>query len=108
MAIEEELLRQRGVLLENIPVVTFHAEVTPEIRMVYVSPQLERLFGIPPSAWLSKGPTLMDWVHREDRERLPREVEAQLAHSDGYVVEFRLLTPGGPRWVRLHAGLVRA
>ncbi len=107
MSIEEELLRQRGVLLENIPVVTFHAQVTPDLRLVYVSPQLESLFGIHPTTWIDRGVGLMDSVHVQDRERLPGEMRTQLEHGDAYVVEFRLMTPGGARWVRLHAGLVR-
>jgi PAS domain S-box-containing protein len=108
MSIEEELVRQRGALLENIPVVTFHAEVAPAFRLAYVSPQLETLFGIAVATCRGEGERLIELIHEADRERLRGEVTAQLAQGDAYVIEFRLLTPNGPRWVRLHAGRVRS
>src|SRR5829696_3102208 len=100
MSIDEELVRQRGALLENIPVVTFHAEVAPAFQMIYVSPQLEALFGIPSASWQGRDERLIELIHVDDRERLRAEVSAQLAQGDTYVIEFRLLTPSGPRWVR--------
>src|SRR6185295_5122307 len=102
MSIEEELVRQRGALLENIPVVTFHAEVAPAFRMVYVSPQLESLFGIPVAEVLDEDERLIELIHVDDHARLRDEVFFQLSQGDSYVIEFRLLTPPGPRWVRLH------
>jgi PAS domain S-box-containing protein len=108
MSIEEELVRQRGALLENIPVVTFHAEVAPAFRMVYVSPQLESLFGIPVAQVRDEDERLLAFIHEEDHPRLRDEVFFQLSKGDSYVLEFRLLTPNGARWVRLHAGRVRS
>jgi len=107
MSIDEELVRQRGALLENIPVVTFHAEVAPLFRMVYVSPQLETLFGIPVASVKDEDERLIELIHVDDHARLRDEVFFQLSQGDSYVIEFRLLTPNGPRWVRLHAGRVR-
>jgi PAS domain S-box-containing protein len=106
MSIEEELVRQRGALLENIPVVTFHAEIDP-FQLSYVSPQLETLFGIPVAQVRGGDERLVALIHLDDRERLREEVRTQLARGDSYVIEFRLLTQAGPRWVRLHAGRVR-
>jgi len=108
MSIEEELVRQRGALLENIPVVTFHAEVEPAFQVVYVSPQLETLFAIPVATCKGADERLIELIHSDDRVRAREEVSAQLAQGDTYVVEFRLMTPNGPRWVRLHAGRVRS
>jgi PAS domain S-box-containing protein len=108
MSIDEELVRQRGALLENIPVVTFHAEVSPAFRMVYVSPQLESLFGIPVAQVKDRDERLLQLIHGDDHARLHDEVALQLSQGDSYVIEFRLLTPNGPRWVRLHAGRVRS
>ena len=106
MSIEEELVRQRGALLENIPVVTFHAEIDP-FQLSYVSPQLETLFGIPVAQVRGGDERLVSLIHPDDRERLREDVRTQLARGDSYVIEFRLLTQAGPRWVRLHAGRVR-
>jgi PAS domain S-box-containing protein len=106
MSIDEELVRQRGALLENIPVVTFHAEIDP-FQLSYVSPQLETLFGIPVAQVRGGDERLVSLIHPEDRERLREDVRTQLARGDSYVIEFRLLTQAGPRWVRLHAGRVR-
>jgi PAS domain S-box-containing protein len=107
MVIDEELVSQRGALLESIPVVTFHAEIAPTFQLSYVSPQIEALFGIPVTQVRGGDERLVALIHPDDRERLREEVRAQLAQGDAYVIEFRLLTGGGPRWVRLHAGRVR-
>src|SRR5690349_17713820 len=89
MSIEEELVRQRGALLENIPVVTFHAEVAPAFRMVYVSPQLEKLFAIPVASVIDEDERLIELIHTDDHARL---------HAG------RVRTPEGE--VRLHQGVI--
>lgn len=46
--------------------------------------------------------TFLGTVHPEDRQRVLAAVHDALHHPHAYVIEFRIVTPGGIRWIEAH------
>jgi diguanylate cyclase (GGDEF)-like protein/PAS domain S-box-containing protein len=85
-------------LLEQIPAVTYVAEFGEDSTLRYVSPQIERLLGYPPSAFLADPGLWYRCVHPDDlagvrAEELrtfhaeePFDFESRMVHRDGHEV----------------------
>jgi diguanylate cyclase (GGDEF)-like protein/PAS domain S-box-containing protein len=92
-ALEQSEWRFRQ-LVERIPAVVYTAEVGPEGRWRFVSPQIEHLLGYTPEEWYSDPSLWAERMHPEDRPGvLARESEEtllgdeyRLLHRDGHVV----------------------
>jgi diguanylate cyclase (GGDEF)-like protein/PAS domain S-box-containing protein len=85
-------------LIEQIPAIAYTAALDVPGKLLYVSPQIQRL-GYSPDEWLASPDGVLNRVHPEDQARV---LEA-FAHSHESGVplrcEYRLLTRNGaPRW----------
>src|SRR5437588_5271212 len=105
-------------LLERVPAIIYIAEVGPDARWLYVSPQIESMLGFSPEEWCADPrlwaarlhPDDRAWViDAEERDRLGtgdgdgRPAEYRMIHRDGRVVWMRddahLVADGGVlRW----------
>ena len=95
-------------LVERIPMVTYVGSVEEHGTMLYVSPQIERLTGHPPRAWVRDPRLLGSLLHPEDRERVLVERERSTRTGRPFVQEYRIVTPDRREvWVRDEATLVR-
>lgn len=93
-------------LVEQIPAIAFTAALDVPGKLLYVSPQIQRL-GFSPDEWLANPDGLLNRVHPEDLAR----VHAAYAHSyesgEPLRCEYRLLTRDGtPRWFLDEARMV--
>lgn len=108
----EEMLRQAEqrfrTLVENLPAVTYVDAVDPRSTTIYVSPQVETLFGYTPEAWRADPDLWIRALHPSDVDRVVAAVEAHNRHGDPYDVEYRLRAADGAwRWVSDRAKVVR-
>ena len=87
-------------LIEQLPLVTYVNTLAPERRCVFVSPQIESMYGYPPTRWHGDTDLWDRVVHPDDlaeviaRERAAREQGVAFEH------EYRILRADGTiRWV---------
>ena len=87
-------------LIERIPAVTYFEHAIDE-AMIYVSPQIETLFGIPRGSWLAPGDAWGDRIHDHDRAEIVSRYKAFIARGGTFHAEYRIIDPTGAiRWVR--------
>ncbi len=95
------------LLVEQVPAITYTAEVGPTGRWHYVSPQVEPLLGFEPTEWLDNAGLWLSRIHAEDRETaLAAERESII--SGRFSADYRLLARDGHEvWVRDEGALIR-
>jgi diguanylate cyclase (GGDEF)-like protein/PAS domain S-box-containing protein len=82
-------------LVERLPVVTYVAQPGEHGRWVYVSPQIEPMFGYPAQQWLDDPDLWARLLHPDDRERV-FAAEERLEQGERLpVVEYRMYTRSG-------------
>jgi diguanylate cyclase (GGDEF)-like protein/PAS domain S-box-containing protein len=102
-ALDDDAVRRSAALLtsliEQFPAVAYVAEPgtgTP----IYVSPQLERLFGVPVSDWMDGTGGWARQVHPDDREATLTAYAAAAAAGGSFEAQYRLIDAAGDvRWV---------
>jgi sigma-B regulation protein RsbU (phosphoserine phosphatase) len=96
----KEELRLAMKIVEQSPVILFRRVPFPKPRLEYVSQNIAR-FGYTAQEMLSGQVTFRDLVHRDDQERVHREVEGFAARNVGdYTQNYRMVTRDGHvRWV---------
>jgi len=100
-----DLLDQFRQLVENVNAVLWLTSVDSQ-ELTYVSPAVERVFGVGAEALRNRFDLLYDVVHPEDREALrqasARQVEGEWQHH------FRIRRPDGElRWILARSSPVR-
>jgi PAS domain S-box-containing protein len=88
-------------LVENLPAITYIAEVGVLGRWRYVSPQIHSILGFTPEEWTSDPANWINHIHGEDRERA-LEAEMRFWEIGGiYWAEYRMVARDGKvRWFR--------
>ena len=100
---EQRLREAEGrfrTLVEQIPAVTY-VDRAEDLSTVYVSPQIETMFGYTAEAWKAGTHEWADNLHPEDRDRV---LEAEQAHRTQGIpldVEYRFRAGDG-RWMWVH------
>jgi PAS domain S-box-containing protein len=96
-------------LLEKIPAITYINGLGDESPTLYVSPQVNELFGYTRQEFLNDPVLWKKILHPEDRERVLAENRATSASSESFNMEYRLVTREGHTiWVRDEATLVKS
>lgn len=96
-------------VVDQVPAVTYIAEMGLEGRWHYVSPQIESMFGFTAEEWMAEPSFWLNHIHPDDRNRVHAEEES--SHRDGgtYRIEYRLRNKSGDyRWVRDEARVFAA
>ena len=95
-------------LLEQIPVITYVQQVRSDgNHTIYVSPQVEQMFGYTPDELLDGSIDWTETVHPEDRDRVVSGTDTANITGTQFLMEYRSLTKDGRvRWVRDEAGVV--
>lgn len=108
---EEALQRSNArfrALVEHAPAVVYEMSLDDERQTLYVSPQVEDLFGYSRQEWLDQPDIWTELLHPEDREI---ELAAHDLHNETgepWSQEYRLIASDGHVvWVRDQAVLVR-
>jgi diguanylate cyclase (GGDEF)-like protein/PAS domain S-box-containing protein len=102
-ALDDEVVRKSAALLESlieqVPAVAYVAAPVTGTP-IYVSPQLERLFGVPVSQWLGGVAGWAQQVHPDDREATLTAYAAAVAACESFEGQYRLIDAAGDvRWV---------
>ena len=105
---DQALEAQYRQLVEQVPAITYVAELGAQGRWYYVSPQIEKILGFTPAEWMSDPQSWRKQVHPDDLERVLAEEQSLSKEGDRYRVEYRLRTRDGKDvWVRDEATYVR-
>ncbi|MBV8233119.1 MAG: PAS domain-containing protein, partial [Planctomycetaceae bacterium] len=95
-------------LVEQMPVVTFQAELDGGINELYISPQIESLLGFSQKEWLENPLLWCTRLHPDDRDRCLVEFAQTCAFGERFRSEYRFLArDGGVVWVHGEAQVVR-
>jgi PAS domain S-box-containing protein len=94
-------------LVESMPAVTYVHALDERSTCLYVSPQIEAIFGYTPQAWTSEPGVWEDALHPDDRARVLEALERHDRHGEPFDVEYRFRTKDGRwAWVSDHATVV--
>src|SRR6478609_4408349 len=97
-----------GMLVERLPLVTYTLRSAPSFPPLYVSPQLEALFGFPAAAIMSDDEFWFSRMAREDVGRYRVALEHLRATHEPKSHEYRVTAGDGRAvWVRDVAGPAR-
>src|SRR5262249_26374544 len=107
-----ELLQQAEAryrtLVEQLPLVTYIRPLDLSAANIYVSPQVEQLFGIPRERWESDPELLQKHVHPEDLEGGMAAAKEVRTSGVPFRGEYRFVRPDGETvWVQDETYLVR-
>jgi PAS domain S-box-containing protein len=92
--------RYRG-LVEQVPVASYLFRLDEHSTPIYVSPQIERIFGYSAEEWLSDPGLWVRLIHPEDRGRVLASTSTANSSGSGVRLEYRALTRDGRTiWVR--------
>jgi PAS domain S-box-containing protein len=88
-------------LVEQIPVVTFIAELNQESNEIYVSPQIEAMLGYSQREWIENPVLWYERLHPDDKERWTNEITGTLTLNEPFQGIYRFLARDGHIvWVR--------
>jgi len=107
----EEQLREAEsrfrTLVEQIPAVTYVDRTDERSTVVYVSPQIETMFGYTAETWKAGATLWADNLHPDDREHVLEALQAHKAQGAPLDVEYRFRAGDGRwMWVRDQATIV--
>ncbi len=96
------------LLVEQIPAVTYIAELDETSTTSYISPRVARLIGFSQTEWRDDADLWRKQLHPEDRERVLAEVARSHETKEPFISEYRMLTRDGHVvWFRDEAVIVR-
>ena len=109
---EERLLEADAryrALIERIPAVVYHSELGVEGEWLYVSPQVEEIFGLSPQRWMDHPHPMASFCHPDDFAAMRAAEEHSHATGEPFRAEYRMRTPhsDGWRWIVDEAAVVR-
>ena len=95
-------------LIECIPAVTYTARLDETGGTLYVSPQVETLWGFSPEEWLADPDLWSKQLHPKDRERVLAEWTHSVTSGEPLLTEYRIMTRDGRVcWGRDEAVIIR-
>ena len=100
--------QQYRSIVENIPAVTYIDALSESARMIYISPQVERLLGFGQQEWLADPGFWLKIVHPDDRSRALAENVRHIETGEPFALEYRVFAKDGRVvWVFDEALIVR-
>jgi PAS domain S-box-containing protein len=95
-------------LVENLPAATYIDLVDDVSTTLYVSPQIESIWGYTQQEWTADPDIWIDALHPEDRERILEAVARHNGLGEPFEIEYRFRAKDGRwTWVGDHATVVR-
>jgi PAS domain S-box-containing protein len=97
----EDAERRYRTLVEQLPAITYLADLEPPWTPRYVSPQLHSLLGYAPETWVGSAKAWLACVHEDDADRVRAERRYCAGTKLPFRSEYRLLARDGRVvWVR--------
>jgi diguanylate cyclase (GGDEF)-like protein/PAS domain S-box-containing protein len=92
----DALALARASLIEQLPLICYidRADV-PDAPPLYISPQVEAIFGSSPADWCSRSGTYEAAIHPDDRERVLGARREIYACSEPLELEYRMIAADG-------------
>jgi len=95
---QQKLQSRYQQLLNQLPVVVYSADPTPERRLRFLSPQALSYWGWDPNM---QDVSLTDGIHIDDRAMVSAAIKEALTHQTNVQIEYRFVTPRGETlWLR--------
>jgi PAS domain S-box-containing protein len=95
-------------LVENLPAATYIDLVDDVSSTLYVSPQIQAIWGYTPQEWVADPQIWIDALHPDDRERILEAVARHNERGEPFEAEYRFRSKDGRwTWVGDHATAVR-
>ena len=95
-------------LVEQTSIVVYRDAPDASGSSLYISPQIETLFGYSTNEWLSQPDYWKKTVHPQDLPRVLADVEEYILKNQGSAVEYRMRTKAGDwRWVHDETVIVK-
>ncbi len=95
-------------LVENMPAATYIDEVDELSTTLFVSPQIEAIWGYTPAEWIGEPSLWIEAIHPDDRDRIMAAVARHNEMGEPFEVEYRFRAKDGRwTWVGDHATAVR-
>jgi PAS domain S-box-containing protein len=88
-------------LIETMPAATYIDSVDALSQPIYVSPQMEQMYGYTPEEWKSRPELWEQGLHPDDHDRVVAAVERHNRDGTPYEAEYRYRHRDG-RWVWVH------
>ncbi len=99
--------RRYRALVEQIPAVVYVARPDANSSIIYASPQIERILGVPGAEWSGDRDAWLTALHPDDRDRVLREVRENRTTGRPFRSEYRMVARDGRVvWVRDEAVMV--
>ena len=94
-------------LVEHLPSITYILSFEEEGRLIFVSPQIERL-GFVVEEWLERRDLRFQQIHAEDRDAVMQSYLHSRNTGESFRCDYRMLTRAGEtRWFHDEASVVR-
>jgi len=94
----QELFRS---MASNVPSVIFRCLPDDLWTFLYISDEIERMIGYPPSYYLNDGHSIVENFHPDDLADVAQKVQEKLANNERFVVDYRLIARSGEvKWIR--------
>ncbi len=88
-------------LVERLPVVTYTATLDEHCTITYISPQIEKMLGFPPDAWVADRGLKFRQIHQADSQSVLDAYNQTRQSGKILDLSFRMITQSGQiRWVR--------
>ncbi|MGD8472660.1 MAG: PAS domain-containing protein [Anaerolineae bacterium] len=98
-----ESQRRMATLISNLPGMAYRCRNDTDWTMEFVSEGASELTGYPPQALIdNKEISYGELIHPDDRDLVWQEVQAALGEERPFQLTYRLVTPGGRKWVWEH------
>lgn len=94
-------------LIEQLPAITYIAEIGIAGKWLYVSPQIAQILGFSVDEWLQRSDSWINQVHPDDRQEVRAKEKICQERHEPFRAEYRMLTRSGQTiWVRDEANFV--
>jgi PAS domain S-box-containing protein len=82
-------------LVEQIPAITYIADIDELSTTLFISPQVEEILGFKPDEWRKGQDIWLKQIHPDDRERVLSEVKGTHENGEPLISEYRMITRRG-------------
>jgi PAS domain S-box-containing protein len=94
-------------LVEQVPAIIYTVALDEEIRFLYVSPQVEDIFGFLQGNWLADANLWIQGIHEDERDQVLQQMQQAITEHKPFQAEYRFTARNGTRlWIRDEALLV--
>ena len=94
-------------LVEQLPAATYIVEYRETTNSIYVSPQIESIFGFTAKEWLADADLWVNQLHPEDRDKVLDEFNLRDKLNQPIDMDYRIVTrQGRVRWIHDQSVLI--